>query len=79
MKKMLFVGDSFTWGEGLELYMDKEPFITMRNQKSQDTELRALSDYRDTEVESWRNNHRFAAYVDGFDKYIQLFLSSPYQ
>lgn len=71
MKKMLFVGDSFTWGEGLELYMDKEPFITMRNQKSQDTELRALSDYRDTEVESWRNNHRFAAYVDGFDKYIQ--------
>lgn len=73
MKKLLFVGDSFTWGEGLELYMDKEPFITMRNQKSQDPELRELSDYRDIEVEQWRKKHRFAAYVDGFDKYTQAY------
>ena len=34
MRKMLFLGDSFTWGEGLELYMNKEPFISMRNQKN---------------------------------------------
>ena len=68
---MLFVGDSFTWGEGLELYMDKEPFITMRTQFASDSELRAISNYEDAEVEDWRKMFRFAAYVDGFESYVQ--------
>ena len=68
---MLFLGDSFTWGEGLELYMNKEPFISMRNQKATDIELRDISDYKDTEVEEWRSSKRFSSYVDGFEKYVQ--------
>ena len=68
---MLFLGDSFTWGEGLELYMNKEPFISMRNQKATDIELRDISDYKDTEVEEWRSSKRFSNYVDGFEKYVQ--------
>lgn len=71
MRKMLFLGDSFTWGEGLELYMNKEPFISMRNQKATDIELRDISDYKDTEVEEWRSSKRFSNYVDGFEKYVQ--------
>ena len=51
MRKILFIGDSFTWGEGLELYMDKEPFISMRNFPAGDTELRSVSNYKDSEVE----------------------------
>jgi len=68
---MLFLGDSFTWGEGLELYMNKEPFISMRNQKATDIELRDISDYKDTEVEEWRSSKRFSNYVNGFEKYVQ--------
>ena len=71
MKKILFLGDSFTWGEGLELYMDKEPFKSMRNQQATDNELRDISDYKDTEVEEWRASNRFVNYVDGFEKYVQ--------
>ena len=71
MKKALFLGDSFTWGEGLELYMDKEPFKSMRNQQATDIELRDISDYKDTEVEKWRASNRFVNYVDGFEKYVQ--------
>ena len=69
--KMLLIGDSFTWGEGLELYMNKEPFISMRNSRATDGELRSISDYKDSEVEKWRASKRFANYVDGFEKYVQ--------
>ena len=75
---MLFLGDSFTWGEGLELYMNKEPFISMRNQKATDIELRDISDYKDTEVEEWRSSKRFSNYVDGFEKYVQDFVFPTY-
>jgi len=71
MRKILFIGDSFTWGEGLELYMDKEPFISMRNSNATDAELRELADYKDSEVEEWRVSNRFAKYVNGFQKYVQ--------
>ncbi len=71
MKKILFLGDSFTWGEGLELYMDKEPFISMRNQKATDIELEQISNYKDDEVENWRKRFRFTGYVDGFETYVQ--------
>lgn len=71
MRKMLLIGDSFTWGEGLELYMDKEPFISMRGAKSTDEELRPISDYQNSEVEEWRASKRFANYVDGFETYVQ--------
>ena len=60
MRKILFLGDSFTWGEGLELYMDKEPFKSMRTQKATDLELEQISNYKDDEVESWRRGFRFA-------------------
>ena len=68
---MLFLGDSFTWGEGLELYMNKEPFISMRNQKATDIELEQISNYKDDEVENWRKRFRFTGYVDGFETYVQ--------
>ena len=71
MKKILFLGDSFTWGEGLELYMDKEPFISMRNEKATDIELEQISNYKDDEVENWRKRFRFTGYVDGFETYVQ--------
>tara|TARA_B100000214_G_C23893114_1_gene592767 strand:- start:79 stop:966 length:888 start_codon:yes stop_codon:yes gene_type:complete len=71
MRKILFIGDSFTWGEGLELYMDKEPFISMRNSPAGDTELRSVSNYKDSEVEEWRASKRFSNYIDGFEKYVQ--------
>ena len=71
MRKILFIGDSFTWGEGLELYMDKEPFISMRNSHATDGELRELADYKDSEVEGWRVSNRFARYVKGFENYVQ--------
>ena len=71
MRKILFIGDSFTWGEGLELYIDKEPFISMRNSHATDGELRELADYKDSEVEEWRASNRFARYVKGFENYVQ--------
>lgn len=34
LKKIAFIGDSFTWGEGLELYLNSSDWIEQRNKKS---------------------------------------------
>ena len=33
LREIAFLGDSFTWGEGLELYLDSPFWINQRNKK----------------------------------------------
>ena len=72
MGNMLFVGDSFTWGEGLELYIDREPYISARKREMTDLELRELTnDYTNKEVEEFRVKNRFASYIKNYEVYVQ--------
>ena len=72
MDNMLFVGDSFTWGEGLELYIDKEPYISARKRRMTDLEFRELTnDYTNKEAEEFRVKNRFASYIKNYEVYVQ--------
>ncbi len=72
MKKIYFIGDSFTWGEGLELYMEIPIYQKLRKKHATDIELQKVSNnYTNLEVESFRVSKRFASYVKGFDVVVQ--------
>lgn len=57
---IFFTGDSFTWGEGLELYIDSPYWITQRNLTNTWGELR---DKQTDESIQFRETHRFANIV----------------
>ena len=55
-----FLGDSFTWGEGLQLYLDNEFWIKERSNRNIWTDLQPKCT---PESESFRENNRFANLV----------------
>jgi len=59
-KSILFLGDSFTWGEGLELYCDTPKWIKERNIFNQWNELQ---DKQDDDGINFRNQNRFPRLV----------------
>jgi hypothetical protein len=60
LNKLAFLGDSFTWGEGLELYLDTPFWINQRNKKSQWMDLIHL---QNEESINFREKNRFANIV----------------
>ena len=44
IESFLIFGDSFTWGEGLELYLNTPKWISQRNKKSEWQELSIIQD-----------------------------------
>jgi hypothetical protein len=59
-KNIAFFGDSFTWGEGLELYCDTPKWITQRQLKSQWIDLQPL---QDEDSITFRETNRFSSIV----------------
>ena len=60
MNNIIFGGDSFTWGEGLELYQDTPKWIEQRKKDSQFPNYYHLIDDVDTK---FRETHNFAGRV----------------
>lgn len=59
-KKIAFLGDSFTWGEGLELYIDNPKWKSQRKHPSSWSNLLPI---QDTDSEKFRNENRFSTLV----------------
>lgn len=59
-KSIVFLGDSFTWGEGLELYADTPKWISERTLDNS-TWANSLKDKQDKEGTEFRNKNRFPA------------------
>jgi len=59
-RAILFLGDSFTWGEGLELYSDTPKWIAERNKHN---EWDQLSKIQDDESILFRESNRFPSLV----------------
>lgn len=57
---ILFLGDSFTWGEGLELYCDTPKWVEERSQKNT---WKYLSTKQDTDGEDFREKNRYPGIV----------------
>lgn len=57
---IIFAGDSYTWGEGLELFQDTDKWINARNKEMHHFDLKQLSDK--TSVK-FREEHRFSGIV----------------
>ena len=57
---ILFSGDSYTWGEGLQLYINDEFWISQRNQNNEWSNLQKKIT---TESEKFREENRFAGLV----------------
>jgi hypothetical protein len=64
-KKIAFLGDSFTWGEGLELYINKPKWISQRKKQSVWMDLIPLQD--DDTIE-FREANRFPSLVSSYFK-----------
>jgi len=60
VKSAIFAGDSFTWGEGLQLYINDEYWINQRNLKN---DWPTLKNKCTIESELFRENNRFAGLV----------------
>jgi hypothetical protein len=60
VKEIAFLGDSFTWGEGLELYLDSPFWIQQRTQRSMWMDLIHLQNEEST---NFREKNRFANIV----------------
>jgi hypothetical protein len=68
LNTLAFLGDSFTWGEGLELYLDTPFWINQRNKKSWWNELKKIQTEEST---NFREKNRFANIVSNhFDSSI---------
>lgn len=67
---IIFAGCSYTFGEGLELYVDTPKWINQRNYVSNDTELKAVWD---KDGRDFRLNNNFPSIV------AKHFKSTPYQ
>lgn len=55
-RNIAFFGDSFTWGEGLELYSSNQKWVTQRNLKSTWQEIQPIED---SESILFRESNRF--------------------
>lgn len=91
VKEIAFLGDSFTWGEGLELYLDSPFWINQRNKKSWWSELKVI---QTEESIKFRESNRFAnivseyfdakliidssngGYIGNVTKYLRYFLKN---
>lgn len=60
---IVFLGDSYTWGEGLELFIEKEKWINQRKYVTTDVEINRISD--DESIE-FRKTHRFPRIVGNY-------------
>src|SRR6056300_1297236 len=58
--KIIFAGDSFTWGEGLELFIDSKKWINQRELHSEWPELELL---QDEESVLFREKNRYPTLV----------------
>jgi len=68
LNKLAFLGDSFTWGEGLELYLNTPFWNKQRNKKSEWMDLIHLQNEEST---NFREKNRFANIVSNhFDSEI---------
>ena len=68
-KHILYGGDSFTWGEGLELYIDSPFWINERNNHNEWTELESK---QTDESYSFRNKNRFPGVIESITSYKQI-------
>jgi hypothetical protein len=64
-KKIAFLGDSFTWGEGLELYIDNPKWVSQRKKQSTWMDLIPL---QDDDSKKFREANRFATLVSSYFK-----------
>jgi len=64
-KKIAFLGDSFTWGEGLELYIDNSKWISQRKKQSTWMDLIPL---QDDDAKQFRETNRFPTLVSSYFK-----------
>jgi len=60
MNHIIFLGDSYTWGEGLELFIEKDKWIKQRKKISNYDDLIKV---KDEESETFREQNRFASIV----------------
>ena len=60
---IIFGGDSFTWGEGLELYLDTPKWVNERTNQNGWTELYQKQDY---DSQKFRESNRFANIVSNY-------------
>jgi hypothetical protein len=63
LKQLAFLGDSFTWGEGLELYLDTPFWINQRKKRSIWTDIVDLQTEQST---NFREKNRFANIVANY-------------
>ena len=59
-RPFIFAGDSYTWGEGLELFQDTDKWINARNKEMHHSDIKSLSD---TPSVKFREENRFAGIV----------------
>lgn len=66
MSNIIFAGDSFVWGEGLELYIDTSYWISEREKNNQwvNHEDGGLSTKQTDESKKFREENRFAGIVE---------------
>lgn len=68
-KHMIYGGDSFTWGEGLDLYMDTPFWINERNNHNEWNQLgKKLTD----ESNAFRNKNRFPGIIESITGLKQI-------
>ena len=60
-ESIIFGGDSFTWGEGLELYLNTDKWINERSRKNHHNDLIKI---QDEESIKFRNSNRFAGLIE---------------
>lgn len=63
VNEIAFLGDSFTWGEGLELYLDSPFWINQRNKRSIWEDLKPI---QTEESINFRESNRFANIVSDY-------------
>lgn len=68
-KHIIYGGDSFTWGEGLELYMD-DPFWV--NERNNHNEWGQLYHKQTPASHLFRNTHRFPGIIESITGYKQI-------
>ena len=67
---IIFAGCSYTFGEGLELYLDTPKWVNQRNYPTHDAELKSVWD---NDGRDFRLNNNFPSIV------AKYFKSTPYQ
>jgi hypothetical protein len=68
-KHIIYGGDSFIWGEGLELYIDTPFWINERNNHN---EWEQLFTKQTNESHSFRNKNRFPGIIESITGYKQI-------